>query len=198
MEDRHLSKRVILQPSTSFPVNTSSSRAPFHPTTSGGVSFHTGSATANNEIDAHLYERLQTHPAAVRRRIHAGYTGTAPSSASFSSVDATGKVIFEDEKTFLRRLEDGRAAFARAQSMPVQMRMGEVQPFANSFDTREWEAKMSSPIKKDSNALLEEGAEADATEYEPVLLKRAREGAEGQEEQDRDDVLGKWAEEEDA
>ncbi len=234
-------KRHILQPSASQPVGmTFNNQQPG----GAGASNFTGSATANNAIDRELFEKLQTQAAGIRYNVNQGYRrgvsfqqqpgGGFPTSqhnASTSDLPSSsaGAPLFEDEASFRRRvLEEGRrqAAFSRTKSMPLQGRVGELQPLANVQDSSAFERQFSSSsftsqgsfqraqshssFTTGSDGLLKPPHPAGADEeslstsagsmsggsgefLEPIALKRGRDDPDAE----RDDVLAKWAEEDD-
>ena len=178
-----------MQPSVSFPAASTPAGA------------YSGSETANNHINREIFEKLRTGPAGVRFRVHQGYK-TPSSSSLFSSAEGSstgGSGVFEDEITFLKRVNENRVAFARTQSQPVQTRLGELQPLANLMDTEELERTQSNPraFSRSQSAASNLGMGTAPTEMTggvlDTLLKRSREDLDND---DKDAVLARWAEDE--
>lgn len=180
-----------MQPSVSFPAASTPAGA------------YSGSETANNHINREVFEKLRTGPAGVRFRVHQGYK--TPSSSSLFSVSSTADGssavggVFEDEVTFLKRVNENRVAFARTQSQPVQARLGELQPLANLKETEELERSQSNPraFSRSQSAVSNLGVTTVPTESTggvlDTVLKRSREDVD---KDDKDAVFARWAEDE--
>ncbi|KDN52696.1 hypothetical protein K437DRAFT_253891 [Tilletiaria anomala UBC 951] len=177
--DQHIDKRQALRPAVSSPLSSLPAGS------------YTGSETANNRIERDLFERLHTYPANIRFRIHQGYK--SPSNTSTSAASTASHAIFEDHGSFLQRLNERSSMFARTQSMPVDQRVGEVQPLANVADVEGGYGRQRSAPWAWQKEELGTLNELDQVSVMPVLPKRTRD-ASG--EDDKDSVFARWAEEE--